>query len=828
MKAVIMAGGQGSRLRPLTCDLPKPMVPVVNYPVMEYIIDLLREQGIRDIAVTAFYLPEKIESYFGNGERWGVNLHYFIEEEALGTAGSVHNAAEFLDETFIVVSGDAITDFDFTDAIRFHQEEGADATLILAKENIPLDYGVVMTDDDGRVIRFLEKPDWGQVFSDTINTGIYILEPKIFELYEKNKKFDFSRDLFPLMLNRNMDLCAVALEGYWNDIGNIKEYHQTQFDLLTGRVKVGKKACVVLEENIYLENGVDLDESVELRGPVYIGEGSRVEAGAYLANCIIGRNCRIDKNTSIKNSVIWDNNYIESNVEIRGAILANNVTVRKRAAIFDLATVGRNVVIGTGSRLKPEVKIWPEKEIEDEAVVDTNIVWPENWRRNIFCHRGVIGDSNIDITPDFVSNLAAAYGSTLKRGDNIVISSDVYKISSVLKRAFISGLQAAGIHVIDIGETITPVTRFSVVDLEAKGGVHIRVASTEPEKIIIEFLNETGVHISTNEQKEIEKHLFTGEYHRVFIDEIGDFAYTPDMPVKYLDELTASIDLENIRRNYFSVVMDYEYDSLGDLFTLLLRRLNCQILSTRNYSPGVLPMSIEERLEARDRVKRIIRDNNSDLGIIIDHNGEELHLISRQGRVLSKAEYQLLISYILLERGIKYLPVPVNTPLVLESLAEEYGAVLEYTPVNPQVAMDRYYENSKEQVKEVKILRFYPYQDGLAGLALILEEMARLNISLDGLLNRLPEFYLNNAEIACDWKEKGRVMRQLGKESNNMEQMIDGIKFRHNNGWALVIPDSERPVFHIYAEGQDMESAESLTGFYLEKVKEIIDGIKEN
>lgn len=137
-----------------------------------------------------------------------------------------------------------------------------------------------------------------------------------------------------------------------------------------------------------------------------------------------------------------------------------------------------------------------------------------------------------------------------------------------MKRAFISGLQAAGIHVIDIGETITPVTRFSVVDLEAKGGVHIRVASTEPEKIIIEFLNETGVHISTNEQKEIEKHLFTGEYHRVFIDEIGDFAYTPDMPVKYLDELTASIDLENIRRNYFSVVMDYEYDSLGDLFTL--------------------------------------------------------------------------------------------------------------------------------------------------------------------------------------------------------------------------------------------------------------------
>jgi len=189
--------------------------------------------------------------------------------------------------------------------------------------------------------------------------------------------------------------------------------------------------------------------------------------------------------------------------------------------------------------------------------------------------------------------------------------------------------------------------------------------------------------------------------------------------------------------------------------------------------------------------------------------------------MLTRSEYQVLISYILLERGIKYIPLAVNAPGVIESLAEEYGAVVEYTPINPQVAMEKYYQ--KNQEGDNKILLFYPYTDAIAGLALILERLGRDNINLDQLINRLPEFYLNNAEINCDWKSKGRVMRQLSRESDDRNDLIDGIKFRHNNGWALVVPDSEKAVFHIYAEGQDVESAESLTGFYLEKVKEIIE-----
>ena len=197
MKAVIMAGGEGTRLRPLTCNRPKPMVPIVNKPVMEHIIELLKKYELADVAVTLQYLPDMIKDYFGDGKEFGINLRYYVEDKPMGTAGSVKNAEEFLDDTFIVISGDALTDIDLKKAIDFHFSKGSIATLVLKKVDIPLEYGVVVTDENGRITRFLEKPSWGEVFSDTVNTGIYILSPEVLGYFNKNEMFDFSKDLFP-------------------------------------------------------------------------------------------------------------------------------------------------------------------------------------------------------------------------------------------------------------------------------------------------------------------------------------------------------------------------------------------------------------------------------------------------------------------------------------------------------------------------------------------------------------------------------------------------------------------------------------------------------
>ncbi len=233
-----MAGGKGTRLRPLTCNIPKPMVPLCHKPVMEYGIELLKANGITEIAVTLQYLPEIIKNYFGDGSEFGVKLHYFEEESPLGTAGSIKNAEAFLDEPFVVLSGDVLTDFNLSKGIAFHHEKGALVTVFMKPVCTPFDYGIIKTNDTGEIIRFLEKPKWNEVFSNTINTGIYVVDPEIFHYLEQGISTDFSSDLFPRLLQEKQALFAYKADGYWSDVGNLKTYRETQFDMLTKKVKV--------------------------------------------------------------------------------------------------------------------------------------------------------------------------------------------------------------------------------------------------------------------------------------------------------------------------------------------------------------------------------------------------------------------------------------------------------------------------------------------------------------------------------------------------------------------------------------------------------------
>ena len=820
MKAVIMAGGRGSRLRPLTCNLPKPMVPILNIPVMEHIIHLLKSQGITEMAVTTYYLPQVIKDYFGSGDKWNVTIEYFNEETPLGTAGSVHNAVDFLDETFLVISGDAITDFDLQQGINFHEENNSEATLVLSKEDIPLDYGVVMTNQQGEIIRFLEKPDWGQVFSDTVNTGIYILEPAIFSLYEKGIKFDFSQDLFPLMMEKNRGLYGIVLEGYWNDIGNVEEFLETGFDILKGNVDLPLPECKEIAENVYAEKNVDIHENVNLEGPIYIGEETIIGDNVYLEKCILGKNNNIQANSSLKHSVLGDNCYIGKKSQLRGTVLSDKVKLKKEVNVYDHTVIGKKTAVGNNVTIKPGIKIWPEKEIESGIEVDSSIIWSPRWSRELFSDLGVKGLSNIDINPEFAAKLAAAFAATIDKGSEIAVSCDSYQISRSLKKAIISGLQSSGIDVIDIGQTVTPVLRYSVYNLEAKGGVNIRVSPRDPEKITIEFLNEQGANIDYKRQKAIEKKYFAEDYSRADLKQIGGFSRAPGMNKSYLDEITNNLAADKIRRNYFNLVLDYEYDNLLELLPVFLKKLNCQIISTRNFSYNGLPLPLKDRLQAREKMGRIIRDNGYDLGVIVDHNAEQLNLVNNQGKIMAGSEFQVLLSYILLEKGIEKLYLPVNAPRVIESLAGNYDTEIKYTPIRPQFIMNKFMADNGDKYI------FYPFRDVIYSLGLILEKMALDNITYNQLLNVLPEFHLDRTQVKCSREDKGRVMRHLSEEQEQKPQnteLIDGIKYNHDKGWVLVLPDSEAATFHVYAEADDAETASSLAGFYRQRLQELIE-----
>src|SRR5258708_35979840 len=266
MKAVVMAGGEGSRLRPLTVTRPKPMVPIVGRPVMEHILNLLKAHGITDVVVTVQYMASAIEDYFGDGSQFGMRISYSREEVPLGTAGSVKNAEELLDEPFLVISGDALTDFNLSDIIAFHTERKAMATLTLAHVANPLEYGVIITDDNGHIRQFLEKPSWGEVFSDTINTGIYVLDPKIFSYFERDKPYDFSQELFPYMLKKGDPIYGYIAEGYWCDVGNLAEYMRANADVLQGHVNVALTGTD-LGGAVWAEDGVESAPDPQLFAP---------------------------------------------------------------------------------------------------------------------------------------------------------------------------------------------------------------------------------------------------------------------------------------------------------------------------------------------------------------------------------------------------------------------------------------------------------------------------------------------------------------------------------------------------------------------------------
>src|SRR3954447_23236366 len=264
MKAVIMAGGEGTRLRPLTSNCPKPMLPLANRPMMEHIVGLCKRHGIDEIVVTVAFLANQIRTYFGDGSAFGVRMVYATEDQPLGTAGSVRNAMAELDERFLVISGDVLTDIDLGRIVDFHDQHKALATIGLVAVPDPLEFGIVITHDDGSIERFLEKPTWGQVFSDTINSGIFVLEPRIFDYIDPEGAVDFSSEVFPALLEAKEPLFGAVASGYWEDVGTIEAYVRAHQDVLDGRVQLDVPGF-------------------QLSHGVWLGEGAEVHPDAVVA-----------------------------------------------------------------------------------------------------------------------------------------------------------------------------------------------------------------------------------------------------------------------------------------------------------------------------------------------------------------------------------------------------------------------------------------------------------------------------------------------------------------------------------------------------------------
>src|SRR5215472_10112254 len=581
MKAVVMAGGEGSRLRPLTVARPKPMVPIVGKPVMEHILHLLKAHGITDVVVTVQYLANNIEDYFGDGSQFGMNIAYSREEVPLGTAGSVKNAESLLTEPFIVISGDALTDYNLTEIIEYHHSKKSLATLTLAHVHNPLEYGVIITNESGHITQFLEKPSWGEVFSDTINTGIYVLDPQIFSYFERDKPFDFSQELFPYMLKKGDPIYGYVASGYWCDVGNLSEYMRANADTLNGRVDVEIPAKNI-GGNIWCEEGVQIDPDAQLYGPIYLAQDCKVKAGSIIHGpSTIGHYTIVDERAQVDRSIVWNNSFIGERAELRGVIVGSSTSIKSKAVMFEGSVIGDNSTVQEGAIVQPNVKIWPDKEIEAGAVVNSSIIWGSQGKRSLFSRFGVTGLVNVDLTPEFAARLGAAYGAILPKGSIVCINRDSsHRTSRMIKRAIIAGLPSAGINVHDINQVPIPVARYFTRNTDAFGGVHVRLSPHDQRVVDIKFFDQYGLDINKTTERKVENLYFREDFRRVYLDHLGSIEVleNSDVTSRYLNALMKVVNTRLVQQRKFRLVIDYASGSTTQLLPGIFNHLGCEMI----------------------------------------------------------------------------------------------------------------------------------------------------------------------------------------------------------------------------------------------------------
>ena len=529
--------------------MPKPLLPVVNKPIMEHVLDLLKRHGLTDTVVTVQFLASILRNYFGDGEELGMRLTYSSEDSPLGTAGSVKNAeAELRDDTFLVISGDALTDIDLTALIDFHRTRGAMVTVCLTRVPDPLEFGITITDDEGRVQRFLEKPSWGQVFSDTVNTGIYVMEPEVFDYVPPGESVDWAGDVFPKMLADGLPVMGYVADGYWEDVGTLESL-PAGAGRRPPRQGQGPDAGFEVSPGVWVAEGAEVDPGAIVKGPVYVGDYTKVEAGAELREfTVLGSNVVVREGAFIHRSVVHDNVFVGPQTNLRGCVIGKGTDLMRGTRVEEGAIVGDECVIEDEAIVSQGVKIYPFKTIEAGAVVHESVIWESRGQRSLFGPRGISGIVNVEITPELVVRLASAYATTLRKGAVVTTSRDHSRAARALKRAAISALNASAIDVRDLEATPPPVTRLAAIRDGSAGGVMFR---TTPGRARLAWTScsstRTGADLSASAQRQLERILQRHEFRRAFPGEIGDLSFPPRAVESYAQDLLRTVDLTGSR-----------------------------------------------------------------------------------------------------------------------------------------------------------------------------------------------------------------------------------------------------------------------------------------
>ncbi len=828
MKAVIMAGGFGSRIQPLTSNIPKPMIPLMNRPIMLHIVELLKKYQISDLVMLLYHQPHVIKNFFRDGADFGVKITYVTPLEDMGTAGAVKCAEKFLDERFLIISGDLLTDFNLKKVIDFHEDNKAMATITLTSVKDPLQFGVVITDKSRRITQFLEKPGWGEVISDTINTGIYVLEPEIFKYIPAGENFDFSQDLFPLLLKNKEALFGFPAKGYWRDIGNTDSYREAHHDIFRGRVnvKIDETKQDLVGKDLRLGADVRIDEIRQLEGTVVIGDNSQVLGNAHIKDSVIGRNCTIEAGVKLSRCVIWDNVYIKKGAKLVDSVLCSNVRAGQGVVMEEGVIIADETSIGEDVYIKRDVKIWPKKVVEGGSTVTANLIWGERWKKSLFEGAMIKGLTNVELTPEFVAKLGCAYGTSFAKGNFILGGRDAYLASRMLKRSFIGGILSAGVNVRDLLMTPLPIVRYKLKTFGETGGIYFRQAADDPASTEIIFLDSDGLDFSSAMGKNVERVFFKENFRRAHHTEPGRITELPQVVDFYREGVLRGLDQEAIRKGKFKLVIDFNHSPAGQIFPPILNDLGIEVISLNAYVDELRSSKKEEeRPQGLEQLAKIVPTLGATAGVWLSPCAEMITLVDESGGIYEGARLLELFVALMLKAGQKgTYSVPVNAPSTIEIMAAECGSTVVRTKSSERAMIEATF--SPESIMggsmdgRFAFPKFQAAFDGIFAIGKLIELLAAFAGPISRILADAPRRAFMQTALPCILEMKGGIMRKMSEDSLDKEaSFIDGIKVNLGQDWVLVLPDQHRPLVHIVAEGKDPKSAQKLLDEYRKKVE---------
>ena len=771
MKAIILAGGEGTRLRPISMGMAKTMVPILGRPVLEHLLRLLCKHGITEVCVALDGRQQGIREYFGNGENFGVRIRYCTEEVPMGTAGAVKNCAEWIGgEGVLVIGGDSVCDLDLSEAMEFHRDRQALATIVISSHPKPLEYGMVLTDGQGRVERFLEKPAWGQVVTNMVNTGIYILSPAILDRIPEGEERDFGKDVFPALMESGEQLYACAPEGYWRDMGDCESYLECVADALSGKVKLEYG----LEQRAPgVWSAEPIPKGVSVVPPCWVGPGVHVGNGSLIGpHVVLEAGSNIGERSLVQRSVLMgaqvgDRATLYGTILCKGARAGNETVLNEGVVLGDRARAEDRAV------LMERVRLWPGRtagkgERLSHSVTGGGQLGPVRFGDGGVI-RGVLGE---DIGPESMLVL----GRALSGEGKVALGCFGGPGAQMLLRSAVSGITAGGGTALYHGMECAAQTAWLGESYQMPVSLFIE---QDGERVYLHLFDSWGLPLVRGRERKLEHALLQGGGAGVEGTKIGRCEHLPTTMGDYARDAARRASLRRGKiRTVRVAVMGEEPENRA--MRMVLEELGCQV--SGQWRQGVPAFTAS-------------------------HGGLRLSARDESGAMLSPQQLLAMVALVEMENGGGRLAVPDDASAAVELIAAGFDREV--------------LRIGKGGDEARKLYRTLPWlRDAAFAAARLCARMAVTGERLEQLAAKTPRLVSWKREVPLS-RDRGEVMRELAIQAGKDALAGEGLRLRSRGGWIYLAPLARRSALKVVVEGPDLELAAELCDFYAGQVAKL-------